>query len=83
MKITIHLDLEEMDYIAIVQAANYKRKSTEDFIKEAIREAIDKAMIDMRLEQTQSFQQRATEQQDQGTEKEVRGSENKEEKKER
>ena len=50
MKITIHLDLEEMDYIAIVQAANFRRKSTEDFIREAIREAIDKAMIDMRLE---------------------------------
>jgi len=52
MKITIHLDLEEMDYIAIVQAANFRRKSTEDFIREAIREAIDKAMIDMRLEKS-------------------------------
>jgi uncharacterized protein (DUF1778 family) len=82
MKISIHLDMEEIDYMAIVQAANYRRKSTEDFIKEAIREAIEKAMIDMRAEQMQQMQsfQQAAEQQNSGAEEEVRGSKSKKEK---
>ncbi len=52
MKITIHLDFEEVDYVALLQAANFKRKSTEDFIREAIREHLERTAVDIQLNQT-------------------------------
>jgi len=42
MRIKLELEMDEADYIAILRASSFKMISTEDFIKQAIREQLNK-----------------------------------------
>lgn len=37
MKLTLHLEVDEIDYLAIVKFSNYMRVPTEVFIRDAIK----------------------------------------------
>ena len=54
MKVTIHIDLEEQDYIAILQVAGMKRITSEELIKQALREYINNSMQSFRTEEDRS-----------------------------
>jgi len=44
MKVILQLEMDERDYIMILQVAGIKNITTEDLIKQAIREYINKEM---------------------------------------
>jgi len=50
MKITVHLDMDEGDYVAILQVASMKRVSSEELIRTAIREYLVKESQSFRTE---------------------------------
>jgi len=40
MRVTLHLDLDEIDYLAIIKFANYMQMPTDEFIRTAIKEYV-------------------------------------------
>jgi len=63
MKITVHLDMEEGDFIGILQVAGMKGITAEELIRQSIREYINREVQSFRTEagRSESGQNQAAE----------------------